>query len=235
MSQIAFEFGHRAALGAGDFLVAECNRDAVLWIDRWPDWPAPALAIHGPAGCGKTHLGHVWRARSGAPALTPTAIAGRAPADVLGDGCCAAIDGAGDAALDEVALLHLYNVAAERGGHLLLTGRAPPARWPIGLADLRSRLSAAVAVAVGAPDDALIGAVLVKLFADRQLGVDDGVVSYLLARMERSLDAARRVVAALDAAALATRRAVTVPLARDVLRQLDQADEQTNQREPTWT
>ncbi len=228
MSQIAFEFGHRAALGAGDFLVARSNRDAVLWIDRWPDWPTPALAIHGPPGCGKTHLAHVWRARSGAPALTPETIAGRAPADVLGDGCYAAIDGADGSALDERAFLHLYNVVAERGGHLLLTGRAPPARWPIGLADLRSRLSAAAAVAVGEPDDDLIGAVLVKLFADRQLGVDDGVVSYLLTRMERSFDAARRVVAALDAAALAVRRPITVPLARDVLRQLDHADEQSN-------
>ena len=231
MTQLALDFGHRAALGADDFLVAEPNREAVLWIDRWPDWPAPALAIYGPPGCGKTHLAHVWRARSGAPMLAPGTLAGRAPAELLGDGRCAAVDGADAAAPDERALLHLYNVAAERGGHLLLTGRAPPARWPIGLADLRSRLSAAPAVAVGAPDDALIGAILIKLFGDRQLRVDGGVVTFLLARMERSFDAARRVVAALDAAALAARRDITVPLARDVLSQL----EQTPEGEPAWT
>ena len=231
MTQLALDFGHRAALGADDFLVAEPNREAVLWIDRWPDWPAPALAIYGPPGCGKTHLAHVWRARSGAPMLAPDTIAGRAPAELLGDGRCAAVDGADAAAPDERALLHLYNVAAERGGHLLLTGRAPPARWPIGLADLRSRLSAAPAVAVGEPDDALIGAILVKLFGDRQLRVDGGVVTFLLARIERSFDAARRIVAALDAAALAARRDITVPLARDVLSQL----EQTTEGEPAWT
>ena len=225
MTQLALDFGHRAALDADDFLVAEPNREAVRWIDLWPDWPAPALAIYGPPGCGKTHLVHVWQARSGAPVLAPGAIAGRAPAEVLGGGRCAAVDGVDEAVPDERAFLHLYNVAAERGGHLLLTGRAPPARWPIALADLRSRLNAALAVAVGEPDDALLGAVLAKLFTDRQLRVGDGVVTFLLARMERSFDAARRVVAALDAAALAARRDITVPLARQVLNQLEHISE----------
>ncbi len=118
---------------------------------------------------------------------------------------------------DEEALLHLYNLLAERQGHLLLAAREPPARWTIGLADLRSRLLAAPAVAVEAPDDALLGAVLVKLFADRQLRISEEVIAYLLPRIERSFAAAQAIVAALDRAALAGQRAVTVPLARDVL------------------
>ncbi|MFQ5784380.1 MAG: DNA replication protein [Alphaproteobacteria bacterium] len=231
MTQLALGFGHREALDAEDFLVAPSNREAVLWLDRWPDWPAPALAIHGPPGCGKTHLTHVWQARSGARGLTLRSLAGVAPHALLGDGACAAIDGADDGPLDERALLHLYNVVAERGGHLLLTAHTPPARWPIGLADLRSRLGAAPAVTVRAPDDALIGALMVKQFADRQLRVAGEVIDFLLPRMERSFDAARRLVAALDDAALAGRRNITVPLARRVLEEL----ESDRKGETPWT
>ena len=163
--------------------------------------------------------------------LEPAALAGRTPVELLGSGRCAALDAADEVARDERALLHLYNVAAESGGHLLFTARTPPARWPIALADLRSRLGAMPSAAVGKPDDALIGAVLVKLFADRQLSVGANVVTFLLARMERSFDMARRIVAALDAAALAGRRNITVPLARRVLTHL----RDTTKGDPTWT
>lgn len=218
MTQFTLDFPRRVALGADNFLVAAPNREAVLWLDRWPDWPSPALAIHGPPGCGKTHLAHVWRARSGAELITPGDLAGGQPVDLLGERNAVVIEDADRLTYDEEALLHLYNVAGERRGHLLLTGRLPPARWRIALDDLRSRLTAAPAVAVGAPDDALLGALLVKLFADRQLVVGEEVLAYTLARMERSFDAARRLVAALDEAALAGRRNITVPLAREVLK-----------------
>ena len=124
--------------------------------------------------------------------------------------------GTGDARTER-ALFHLYNLARETGGHLLLTSESAPAHWGIKLPDLRSRLMAAPAVAVGAPDDALLAAILVKLFADRQLRVGGDVIRFLVTHMERSFDAARRLVADLDAAALAARRRITVPLARRVL------------------
>ena len=215
MSQLPLDLGFRAALGRADFLIAPCNAAAVAWIDRWPDWPAPALALWGPAGSGKTHLLEVWRARSKAVAIAPSALTSAAVPELLGAARAAAIDDAQRA--DEEALLHLYNLLAERQGHLLLAEREPPARWAIGLADLRSRLAAAPAVAVEAPDDALLGAVLVKLFADRQLRISEEVIAYLLPRIERSFAAAQAIVAALDRAALAGQRAVTVPLARDIL------------------
>ena len=220
MNQLALDLGHRTARNAEDFLVTPSNRDAVLWLDRWPDWPAPALVIHGPAGCGKTHLAHVWRARSDARSIAPEALAAAAPDELLGASRNAVIDGA-DTAADERGLLHLYNMAAERGGALLLTARQPPSRWNIALPDLRSRLLAAPAVAVAAPDDGLIGAVLVKIFRDRQLRVDDGVVDFLIKRMERSFDAAGRIADALDRAALEGGRKISIPLARQVLERLD--------------
>jgi chromosomal replication initiation ATPase DnaA len=215
MPQLPLDLGFRPALGRADFLIAPCNSAAIAWIDRWPYWPAPALALWGPDGSGKTHLLEVWRARSKAAAIAAPALTSAALPQLLGAARTAAIDDAEGA--DEEALLHLYNMLAERQGHLLLASREPPARWTIGLADLRSRLLAAPAIAVEAPDDALLGALLVKLFADRQLRISEDLIAYLLPRIERSFAAAQMVVAALDEAALAGQRAVTVRLARDIL------------------
>jgi chromosomal replication initiation ATPase DnaA len=215
MPQLPLDLGFRPALGRADFLLAPCNAAAVAWIDRWPDWPAPALALWGPPASGKTHLVEVWRARSNAVAIAPRALTSSALPRLLGAAQAAAIDEAQSA--DEEALLHLYNVLGERRGHLLLATREPPARWTLRLADLRSRLLAVPAVEVKPPDDALLGAVLVKLFADRQLRISEDVIAYLLPRIERSFAAAQEMVAALDQAALADQRAITVRLARDIL------------------
>lgn len=207
-------------MGVADFLVAPCNRDAVAWLDRWPTWPATALVIHGDEGCGKSHLIHVWQSQSGAIGIDRGALTTDNLPLLLGNAMACFMEDA-DRGFEEEALLHLYNLMAERGGHLLFTARAPAAHWGIALPDLSSRLATAMSVAVGAPDDELIAGVLIKHFLDRQIRVDPAVVTYLLGRMERSFAAVRRVVAALDSAALAEKKGVTVPLARDVLRRLD--------------
>ena len=220
-AQLPLDLGHRPALGREDFLVAPSNEVAVAWIDRWPDWPAPALALYGPPGCGKSHLCQVWRGQSGAVAAEAAVLGEREAPEVLGAARACLLDGIGDRLSGHPGrqrrLLHLYNLLAERGGRLLLTGRAAPARWDLSLPDLRSRLGTAPAVELSRPDDALIEAVLVKLFADRQLQASPEVVRFLTARMERSFEAAREMVAALDESALAGRRGITVPLAREVL------------------
>ncbi len=224
-AQLPLALELRPALGRDDFLVAPGNEVAVAWIDRWPDWPGPALALYGPPGCGKTHLCQVWRAMSGAVQADAAALDANQPPELLGAARACVLDGA-EAALGvdaerERRVLHLYNLLSERGGHLLVTGRDAPARWACALPDLGSRLAAMTAARLAAPDDALIEAVLVKLFADRQLRVGSEVVRFLSARMERSFEAARALVAALDRAALADRRAVTVPLARRVLAEME--------------
>ena len=221
--QLVLDLGHRSAHGVEDYLVAPCNQDAVAWLDRWPNWPGPALALHGPAACGKTHLAHIWMNRSGAQLLSAGELSELALDRVMAQGHNVIVDDAGSG-IDECALLHLYNMIGEAGGNLLLAGRMPPSRWMVGLADLRSRLNSAPAFAIGRPDDALIGAVLVKLFGDRQVPVDGEVLAYVLARMERSFAAARTLVAALDRAALAAHRRITIPLAREVMAALEDSN-----------
>jgi len=218
--QLPLNLGHRQALGQEDFLVAPCNEQAVGWLDLWPEWGAPGLVIHGPAGCGKTHLAHVWRVRSQAIFLSPESLQEEDPSEILRDNISAIIEDADQAvgsAARERNLLHLHNILEERQGSLLLTAVTPVAGWPTKLPDLRSRIVILPAVDVGVPDDPLIGAVLVKMFSDRQLRVGQDVIAYLLTHMERSFSAARRIVAALDSRALAAKRRITVPFVAEVL------------------
>ena len=213
-SQLSFNLPVRTARGRKDFFVAPCNLEAVEWVDRWPDWPTHALAIHGPPVSGKSHLAHVWRTRSGAAILKPWQMVRDYLPPGLSAGLVVEHDGR---SFDEVAFLHVYNAIAQAGGSLLLTSEEAPARWHVSLPDLTSRLRTATAVGLGHPDDALLAAVLAKLFHDRQLAVPPEVITFIMSRLERSLDAAQRCVANLDAAALARGRGVTVRFAADVL------------------
>jgi DnaA regulatory inactivator Hda len=224
--QLPLDLRHRAALGKADFVVAEGNRDAVAWLDRWPDWPASALVIYGPAGCGKSHLVAVWRTQSKARMLSAAELTSEAVAPLIeGRGHLVLDDAensvAAGGAAAETAVFHLYNALKARGDTMLLTARTPPARWAIGLADLASRLGALPAIAVAQPDDELMAAVLAKLFADRQLAVDRRVIDYIAARMERSFASARQLVDVLDREALARQRRITRPLAAELLERLE--------------
>jgi len=215
MRQRAFDLPVKTRFGPADFLVSDCNREASEWIERWPDWPGPALVLYGPSGSGKTHLAHLWCERAGAALIAGAAVADAAP---FGAAAAVAIDDAEWAA--EEPLLHLYNSTLERRASLLLTMPAPPASLLLALPDLASRLRALPVAGIAPPDDALLAAVLVKHFADRQISVKPGVIAYLIARIERSFAAAASVAAKLDEAALAARRPITIKLARAVLAEL---------------
>jgi len=214
MTQLAIDLPHRPALGRADFLVSGCNEAALAWIDRWPDWPARALVLHGPARCGKSHLAELWRERSGGVQVTGDALGPLAP-DEIARGGAVAVDDAERA--PERALLHLYNCCVEFGASLLIVAAEAPGSWPLALPDLASRLRAAPSVAIASPDEALLGAVLVKHFADRQLRVAPGVIGFLVRRMERSFAAAAALADRLDRLALSAGRPVSIALARRVL------------------
>jgi chromosomal replication initiation ATPase DnaA len=214
VSQLALNLPFQQALGAADFLVSECNRAAVALIERWPDWPGRALAVYGPAQCGKSHLARLWTSRSGARLVDGPALHSLHPPEV------AALPGVAvdeaDAA-PEQALLHLYNCCREIGSFLLIVARSPPARWPIASPDLASRLRALPVVGIVSPDDALLAGLLVKHFADRQIRVAPAVIGFSVRRIERSFAAAAAFVDALDRAALGAGGPIGIALVRRVL------------------
>ena len=218
--QLILDLGHRTARGRSDFLVSGSNAEAVEWIDRWPDWPSRTMVIWGARASGKTHLGHVWCARSGADRIGPEDVWDVDAAGLRTRNACLFLDDASALAgdpNDEEALLHLYNYMLETDGVLLLAADRAPAFWPVELADLSSRMKALQGAGIAAPDDSLLAALLVKQFQDRQLRIGEEVVAYLVPRMERSFAAVTEIVAAIDEAALERLRPVTVPLVREVL------------------
>ncbi len=214
--QLVLDLSVRQAQGRADFLVTGSNADAVAWLDRWPDWPGHALCLYGPKGCGKSHLLHLWCTRTNARRITLEQLNGASVLELAAHGAVALDDAVTPqgAITAMEPLLHLYNLLREQGGYLLLAARRPPRQWQVSLADLRSRLLAAPAVGIQAPDDQLLMAVMAKMFADRQVRVGPDVLSYVASRIERSFAAAEAAVINLDRTSLSGQRPITVPLAR---------------------
>lgn len=224
MRQLVLDLPLRPARGRADFFVAPSNAAALAAVEGWRGWPQGRLVLEGPAGSGKTHLAEVWRALvPGAAAvqaadLTPDAVPGLVAASgvVVEDAEAAAgLSGA------ETALFHLLNLALAEGVPVLVTGRGPVAAWGLGLPDLESRLAAVPPARIAPPDAGLMAAVMVKLFADRQVAVTPAAVEAAVPWLERDLSAVAAFVARADRAALAEHRRVTRDL---VLRVLDRTD-----------
>jgi chromosomal replication initiation ATPase DnaA len=186
-------------------------------IERWPDWPDRTVLLVGPEGSGKSHLAAIWAQSSGARFIAARALAGADLPAALATGALVLEDLA-EGRFDERALFHLLNLGREERAFILITARTAPAGWRIEVRDVASRLRALPLVALTPPDDVLLRAVVVKLFADRQLAVDEDLVAYLVTRIERSFAAARAAVDALDREALRLKRPVTRALAGELLR-----------------
>jgi chromosomal replication initiation ATPase DnaA len=212
--QLAFDLPGREAMTREDFFVAPSNALALQAIEGWEGWPGRKLLLVGPEGAGKTHLAHVWAAMSGAVILSAVDLAS---ADVAGlAGRAVVVEDADRIGPAEAQLFHLHNLVTTTGT-LLLTARTPPRDWGLKLPDLISRMQATPIAQLEAADDALLSAVLVKLFADRQVTVPTNLIPYLISRMPRSVGAARALVAALDAQALAQGRPITRALAAGLI------------------
>lgn len=216
--QLSFDLPGRTALGRDDFFVSPANAHAVAMIEGWEGWPGRKLMLVGPQGSGKTHLTHVWAALSEARILSATALID-ADIPALASSALAVEDCnqiAGTPAAEN-ALFHLHNLALAEGHTVLFTASTAPSDWPLTLPDLKSRMEGTPSIHITAPDDALFGALLTKLFSDRQLSPSPTTIPYLVTHIDRSYEAAADAVARLDAAALETRRSITPRLAAEVL------------------
>jgi len=218
--QIPLEFPVRAAMGRDDFMIGDSNHDAVKWVDRWPEWPAPALFIVGPAASGKSHLAAVWQSRAKAAAIKPqdlldneAAILAQTAENLLIDGIDPWL---GDREA-ETTLFHLYNIMKEEGRTLLLTTRAAPSHIDFAIPDLASRYRAAPCATIKSPDDTLLQNIIVKMFADRQIQINEDILKYLMPRMERSFKSISDIVAKSNELSLSKHRPITIPIIRDAL------------------
>lgn len=216
-NQLALNLPIETRFGREDFLVSPSNEKAWDVFERWPDWPGRMILLLGPTGAGKSHLATIWAQRASARTLAAAALRAADLPAIAASGAVL-VEDADRAPSTEAELFHLINLVRERQGYLAITARGWPDAWGVKTKDLLSRLRLAPAIEISEPDDALIRAVLVKLFLDRQLVVDTSVIEYLAMRIERSLDAARSIVDVLDKEALAAGRPVTRPMAAEVLR-----------------
>ncbi len=215
--QLALALPHAENFSRDDFLSGASNEAALGLMERWPDWPDRALALVGPAGAGKSHLAAIWADLAGARRVSARVLGETDLPGALATGALVVEDASAE--LDERALFHLLNLMRQEEGFVLITAQAAPASFAVDLPDLTSRLRAIPVVELAPPDDALLRAVMVKLFADRQLAVDEGLIAYLASRIERSFAGARAAVEELDREALRLKRPVTRALAAELFGQ----------------
>ncbi len=215
--QLVMDLAVRTARGRDSFFVAPPNALALQKIDNWQAWAGGKLALTGPEGSGKSHLVAVWAELSGAHIIEASDI--RDGAQLTGPVAVENVDRIAGNASAEEALFHLHNRVLGASGALLMSGRETPDLWPIALPDLKSRILAADIARLGPPDDALLAAVLVKIFDDRQLHVSPDVIKFIITRTDRSFAEAERVVARLDRASIRERKKISLRFAASVLKE----------------
>lgn len=214
--QLLLDLPHRPALGRDDFLVTGSNSAAVTLVDEWPQWPAHAAILVGPKGSGKSHLSYVWQQASKAATIPLIKLKTDAVASLMTSNALV-LEDARPGEFDQTALFHALNHARQRKGHILLTSELEPKAWNVTLPDLASRLAALPMINILAPDDALLRGVLVKLFADRQIIVDEALIGFVLARMPRAFEAAQILVAEVDRQALTAKSEITRPFVSKIM------------------
>jgi chromosomal replication initiation ATPase DnaA len=218
--QLAFALPHAESLGRDNFLEGPANAAALALIDGWPDWPNRVMLLVGPEGSGKSHLAAIWAEQAGARLTSAHALTVAEVPGALATGALV-VEDLKPQQFDERALFHLLNLTREEQAYVLITAREPPSALAVELRDLRSRLRAIPTVSLLPPDDQLFRALIVKFCADRQMLIDEAVVSFLATRIERSFAAARQAVELLDSEALRLGRPVTRALAAELLRDAD--------------
>lgn len=219
--QLPLDLPHTISFRRDDFLESGANAEALALIERWPAWSTHAAAIVGPHGSGKSHLSAIWAETSGARSIPANLLAIEDVPRALATGALV-VENLAAGQFDEAAVFHLLNLAREERASVLFTASHRIDAGMATLPDLASRLRAIPVATLRTPDDALIAAVLVKHFSDRQIAIEQDVIAYLLPRMERSLGNARALVARIDDAALAARRPVTRALVAALLRDMGQ-------------
>ena len=215
-TQLTFDLPFLPSHDRGDFFVSHSNEMAVRFMENWKNWPLKKHVLSGPKSSGKTHLSRIWATMSDAKVVKAQDIC---DPEALSQTPLLIEDLHSIAGLiaQETTLFHTHNLLQQKGFHLLMTGQGSPHHWGIVLPDLASRIQGTRHVALAPPDDRLFAALLAKQFSDRQLFPAPEVLQYLIIRLERSHDAARRFVERADQVALSKKRAISRSLAKHIL------------------
>lgn len=208
-AQLRLPLRQETSRRASDLTVSGSNAVAAKALEDWPTEPGSVMSLYGPAGSGKSHMAAAWVERVGAIALHGEEAAWCDLVEL--EGRCVLLEEAEGA--DDEALFHLINLTQSGGGALLMVSRDPPASWMTRLPDLRSRLDAVRTICVDVPDDAVLAGMLRNAFAARNIVPGEGVIEYLVRRIDRSSQSAEKIVDRLDI----YHRPVTRVLARQVL------------------
>ena len=224
-AQLVFDLPHIPSWDKADFFITSRNKRALALIAQWPDWQSPAAIVFGPPQSGKTYLAKIWQNRSKAEFVEAPALASHSWPEPYVPLVVEDID---TATFDETALFHHLNLAREHSSSILLTAQTAPGQWNLTLPDLRSRIRSYPAMEIQQPDEEHLAALLVKHFSDRQIEVAPGVISYLIARMERSMAAAQQVTAHIDRLALAEHRKITRAFAAKVFKEFSAEEAEEN-------
>ncbi len=227
-TQLPFEFYHRPCLGRDDFMTAACNFEAFRLIDSWPVWTYFAACIYGPEGCGKSHLANIFSDKVSVlehypykiPLIQASDLTMKMPRRLLNTHKCLIVENL-NGNINQEAMFNLYNMYRDEGGFILFTAEEAPARINFSLPDLRSRMNIIPSVEIKEPDDGLLSALLIKLFMDRQISISPEQINYILANMQRSFACARKLVAEIDNISLARKRAVSIPIIKEALSNLE--------------
>lgn len=225
-SQIPLSFDVTPSKGRDDLIVSRSIDGAIQVIDQWPNWPSHLVVLAGPTGSGKSHIAHIWQQKSDAlevslSAGTDNLVDAVKITPVLVENIDQLL---ATSQVDETKLFHMLNSAKEAGSFVLMTARSWPASWKVGLPDLASRIKAATIVEISEPDEQLLTQVIFKLFADRQVEIDEKTVNYLVMRMERSLAVASDIVEAMDELALSKKTSVSRAIAAEVLSKFENSN-----------
>ena len=222
--QIPINFNPAPDYSRDDFMVSNCNIQAIRVVDSWPEWPFFAYVLYGPNGSGKSHLAHIFAEHVRKTYYKPMSVKiinaqeiSIKKANLLHKESPFLVVEDFTPKANNEALFHLFNLYQNEGGHILFTAENAPARMHFALPDLQSRLNIIPSVAIGEPDDAMLAALLVKLFNDRQIMISQDVLNYTLQNMQRSFSFAIKLVKEIDLISLAKKRAVSTTIVKEAI------------------
>ena len=225
--QLIFKLSRRQAYNREDFFVSKTNSLAVKILENWKNFSSSGLVIVGPSACGKTHLAAVWSKETSAKSYDISTFFGIDLNHLIDEKFIVLEDieklqliPKDKRLIIEENILHIFNSLSANNGKILFISCKFPRFWEIGLRDLLSRIMTLTTIELNMPDDNLLAAVMAKQFQDRQINVDDEVLTYAISRMERSFLFAKTLVEELDVESLKLKKPIKKHMVNEIIEKL---------------